>query len=196
MRDGVLYAPGLGYDLLVLQDFRKELLYSEYKIDYVDFKYDDAELCPSNYSCFNNKRNNWWIGISLGASLLYYCSAFVNHKPGRLTIINPFSDRKLLSTEKNFSLAGQWNFAPKNVLCEVQTLDLVVSVYDNSVPMYHGIELLNRARAKKKNLIFVNDGHKISNKQIQKELARCLLDLGSENHECQTYRNLYVYNEK
>ena len=175
----VLYAPGLGQDYKILQGFRDQLESLGYDFAYIDFPYDEGDLDPKRYNCITDNTSEWWIGISLGASVLYYMYNFAEVKPKRITIINPFSDRKQLSSERGFDISDQWNFAPKSMEIKVKHIDLVTSVYDKSISMYHGIELLNKAEADTKNVIFVDADHQVSSIKAQKELANCLHNAGT-----------------
>ena len=194
MNKKILYWAGMGQDLEILKYFRSELAHNGYEITPVTIKYDYGKLNPNSWNIIKNNSADWWIGISLGASLLYYSYDFVVNinKPSRITIINPFSSREKLSKERNFDLSKQWNFTPKNAKCDVEEIDLVSSLYDIKIPMYHGIELLNNAVSKCKNLIFVSEGHTITDINVQKELANVLLNINREkNNEKYNYCNIY-----
>lgn len=186
----ILYWPGMGQQKDILKHLRDELS-KENIIDFIDFDYDKDELDPSKWNILKNKYD-WWIGISLGASLLYYSYNFLKeeYRPKRITIINPFSSRKKLSEERNFDLSNQWNFMPKEQNINIEIIDLISSVYDSKIPMYHGIELLNDTNSKEKNLIFVNGGHTIDDLNAQIELAQILLNKGICN-EGYNYCNIY-----
>ena len=192
----VLYAPGLGQNYKILQGFRDQLVSLKHDFAFIDFTYDEGEFNPKHYNCVRNNTSEWWIGISLGASVLYYLYNFAEIKPKRITIINPFSDRKQLSIEKGFNISEQWNFAPKCMEIKVKHIDLVTSIYDKSIPMYHGIELLNKAEADTKNMIFVDADHQISNIEAQKELANCLHRVGTDRGKISDgykYCNIYQW---
>ena len=194
MNNKILYWPGMGQDLEILKHFRNELTLQGYSIDTVKIKYDQNELNPKNWNEIKNNQADWWIGISLGASLLYYSLNFINenNKPLRISIINPFSSRKQLSIERKFDLKNQWDFSPINVNCDVNEIDLITSLYDSKIPMYHGIELLNNAISVNKNLIFVKEDHTINNIEAQKELAKVLHNVNEEkNNEKYNYCHVY-----
>lgn len=186
----ILYWPGMGQQKDILKHLRDELS-KENIIDFIDFDYDKDKLNPSKWNILKNKYD-WWIGISLGASLLYYSYNFLKeeYRPKRITIINPFSSRKKLSEERNFDLSNQWDFMPKEQNINIEIIDLISSVYDSKIPMYHGIELLNNTNSKEKNLIFVNEGHTIDDPNAQIELAQILLNKGICN-EGYNYCNIY-----
>ncbi|XME04042.1 hypothetical protein QYZ88_007655 [Lachnospiraceae bacterium C1.1] len=195
-RKNVLYAPGLRQDYVILNAFREQLKSWGYIFNYIDFIYDEGDFTPQFYNCITDNTSEWWIGISLGASVLYYLYNFAAVKPIRITIINPFSDRKQLSIEKGFDLSNQWNFAPKSAEINVKHIDLVTSVYDKSISMYHGIELLNKAKADTKNVIFVDADHRVSCIKVQKELAKCLHDMGNVRgkiNDGYMYCNIYQW---
>ena len=121
----------------------------------------------------------------MGASLLYYSYEFVQEKirPKRITIINPFSSRKILAKERNFSLDKQWDFSPINSKMKVNTIDLVRSIQDDKIPSHHGFELLNNAIANEKNLILINESHTIDNYNAQVELAKLLINKESRSEQ-------------
>lgn len=174
----ILYWPGMGQNLEILNQFRKELLKRGNEISIIDFKYDDNKLEPTKWKIIEEKKFDWWIGISLGASLLYYSYEFVmdKYKPERITIINPFSSRKTLAKEKKFNLKNQWDFSPINSKMQINTIDLVSSIKDDRIPSHHGFELLNNAIANEKNLILINENHTIDNYDAQIELAKLLIN--------------------
>lgn len=192
----ILYAPGLGQDYDILYYFREQLKQYGYTFTNIDFSYDKGELNPELFNCITNNTSEWWIGISLGASLLYYMYNSALIKPKRITIINPFSDREKLSIEKGFDLSSQWNFAPNRQNIEIEQIDLVSSIYDQSISMYHGVELINKAKAKYKNVIFVDMDHQIRSTIVQTELAKCLYDIAKTNGGISNeykYCNLYQW---
>lgn len=138
---------------------------------------------------------NW--GVSLGASLLYYLTAFCpkENLPQRLKIINPFSCRKKLAAQRGFELSGQWIFSPEEISAEIKTLEAVVSMNDTSIPIQHGIHLLNLAKSATKNLIFVEANHQISDYQTQLELAELLIKLHSGDIDFDSYNSCNVYKQ-
>ena len=81
-------------------------------------------------------------------------------------------------------------FMPKEQNINIEIIDLISSVYDSKIPMYHGIELLNDTNSKEKNLIFVNGGHTIDDSNAQIELAQILLNKCICN-EGYNYCNIY-----
>ena len=183
----ILYWPGMGQDLEILKKFREELVNQGNNVYTIDFKYDDNVLNPNKWSAIEKNKFDWWIGLSLGASLLYYSYEFVPEKirPKRITIINPFSSRKILAKERNFSLDKQWDFSPINSKMKVNTIDLVRSIQDDKIPSHHGFELLNNAIANEKNLILINESHTIDNYNAQVELAK--LSINKESRSEQYY---------
>ena len=186
----ILYWPGRGQDIEILKVLRNELS-KKYIIEVVDFKYDVGELNPNIWKILKNKFD-WWIGISLGASLLYYTYNFIEERsrPTRLTIINPFSSRKKLSEEKKFDLSQQWNFSPKQQQIKVDKIELISSVYDSKIPIYHGIELINSTNSKDKKIMFVNSNHTIDNVNAQIELSKILLN---EEIKDERFNYCYIY---
>ena len=192
----ILYWAGRGQDLSILNSFRNVLKENVFEIDYIDIQYDNGELSPSQWKQVIENDADWWIGISLGASLLYYSINFAKEKkPSRITLINPFSSRKILSEEKGFDLDNQWIFEPKNCEVEVNNLDVVLSTDDTKIPMYHGVELLNNTICNNKKIIFVNGNHIIDEDEAQIELANILIknevSNGGNNNERYNYCNIY-----
>lgn len=175
----ILYWPGRGQNLEVLKYFRNELLQNGFLIDVIDIEYDNSELNPLNWNKVKENDCSWWIGISLGASLLYHALSYIDdlYKPTRITLINPFYSRKKLSDEKGFDLRGQWEFSPIENTINVRQIELVSSVFDKKVPMYHGIKLLNKTISNDKKIIFIDAEHTINLKEAQNELAKVLCDI-------------------
>lgn len=196
IKNKILYWPGRGQDLEILKDFRSTLEEKGFQLDFIDIKYDEGILSPNTWKQVVQNDAIWWIGISLGASLLYYSMKYTNrNKPSRITLINPFSSREVLSKEKNFNLENQWNFAPIDYAEKVNNLDLVLSINDTRIPMYHGVKILNNTICDNKQIIFINESHTIDNKNAQSELARALesnniLNRGGKN-EGYNYCNFY-----
>ena len=192
----ILYWAGRGQDLKVLDNFRKELEKKGFEIEYINIKYDIGPLSPAQWTQVTNNDADWWIGISLGASLLYYSMNYIKkNKPSRITLINPFSSRKILSEEKGFDLDNQWVFSPEDCDIEVDNLDIVLSMNDTKIPMKHGIKLLNKTMSKNKQLVFVEDNHIINDDKIQIELAKILIENnilnGGNNNERYNYCHIY-----
>lgn len=181
----ILYWPGMGQNLEILKKFREELVKKENKVYVVDFQYDNNILNPNKWNIINENDFDWWIGLSLGASLLYYSYEFVPSKlrPKRITIINPFSSREMLARERKFSLEKQWRFSPIKSTLKVNTVDLVRSIQDEKIPSHHGFELLNHAIANEKNIILVNENHTIDNYDAQVELAKVLINKESKSEQ-------------
>lgn len=196
IKNKILYWPGRGQNLDILRDFRRTLEEKGFQLDLIDIKYDEGILSPDTWKQVVQNDAVWWIGISLGASLLYYSMKYTNrNKPNRITLINPFSSREVLSKEKNFNLENQWNFTPIDYAEKVNNLDLVLSINDTRVPMYHGVKILNNTICDNKQIIFINESHTIDNKNAQIELAIALednniLNRGGKN-ERYNYCNFY-----
>ena len=200
MNKKVLYWPGLGKDMKVLNSFRRELAAEGYQIDVVDFEYDKGSLNPNKWKQIQKNQYDWWIGISLGASLLYYSYNFVENslRPKRLTLINPFCSRKILSEEKLFDMSKQWDFSPIDNLCIVDKIDVVISIYDWKIPIYHGIKLLTLTSSLNKYIIFLNSDHIVDNEIIQKELVKALItcEEGKKNQNEEKFNNCYIYKQQ
>lgn len=191
----ILYAPGMGKDLDVLSEFRRTLQNSFGDIEIFQAPYDIGELNPTSFRQVAENACDWWVGLSLGASLLYYSAAFCPKEklPKRLTVINPFACRKKLATERDFSLAGQWIFTPADVEVRVENFDAVLSLDDASIPICHGIRLLNSVESENRNLIFVKADHRITDRQTQIEVADVLINLHSGDCDFDSYNHCDVY---
>ena len=178
----ILFWAGRGQNLKILENFRNELIKAGFKIEYINIKYDEGELLPNKWKQVSDNNADWWIGISLGAALLYYSANYAKeNKPKRITLINPFSSRKILSEEKGFDLSNQWEFSPKNCMLNIDNMDVVLSTYDTKIPMYHGIELLNKTICNNKKIVFVDSNHTIDNINAQIELSDILIENESSN---------------
>ena len=191
----ILYAAGRGKDLHVLFEFRAATANAGHKIDILNMPYDTDDL-QEKISVHPHIKYDWWIGISLGASILCYMTDFVpeNVLPCRITAINPFFDRRELSLEKGFSLENQWDFSLDKVKTSIEIFDVVISMKDKSIPMHHGIQLLNSFNAAKKRLITVEADHQITNRKAQTELAALLLELEKkEDTDFESYNTCHVY---
>ncbi len=195
----VLYWPGLGQDMTILNVFRKELCSRGYEIDIINLEYDKGDLAPDKWEQIQSNKYDWWIGISLGASLLYYAYNYVNKsmRPCRITLINPFSSRKLLSNEKSFDMSKQWDFSPIDNICFVENIDMIISLNDCKVPIYHGIKLLNFTKSSNKNILFLETGHVIEEDVIQKELVDALIigEKGIKNTHEKKFNYCYFYKQ-
>ena len=198
IKNKILYWPGRGQDLHILKEFRDTLTKQGYILDNINIMYDAGELKPNSWEQVKNNTSDWWIGISLGASLLYYSIQFMkNNKPNRITLINPFCSREILSKEKKFSLNNQWNFTPINKKVRINYLDMILSVNDEKIPLYHGIKILNNTVCENKQIIFVDETHVISDKYAQSEMAEILnkeklFNRGDEN-ERHNYCHIYKH---
>jgi hypothetical protein len=196
----ILFWPGREKDPRVLSHFLSVLNNNDCSIATIPFEYDIG-IPPFNTNSewqtwFLENNFTWWIGISLGASLAYTLASLLNEtqKPERLTLINPFASREILAKEKGFSISGQWNFSPIDYDLNMKYIEMVISVFDKRIPIYHGVSLLNKVTSSGKRLIFINDNHQIQNNKVQKELAELLLtDRDTKGNYCERphYCNIY-----
>ena len=172
----MLFWPGRGKSAKILQRFLA-FISAFYDISIFPFDYDTGGnpfYSESSWSQWiKNNHFDWWCGISLGASLSYVMAS-LSSKPSRITMINPFQSRSILAEEKGFSIENQWDFSLSNYTINVENLDMVLSIYDEKIPIYHGITILNKAQAKFKRLIFIEDTHCIECSENQIELANLL----------------------
>lgn len=191
----ILFWLGRGQSKNILKSLLEELSSNGYNIEYINFKYDEGDFSPHKWKQVTNNVCSWWMGISLGAALLYYCAGLVQKDimPKRITLINPFYSRTVLAKEKGFMLNNQWDFNPIDQSVNVKHLDVVLSIYDEKIPIYHGIFLLEHAKSRNKNIVFIKDSHILSNIDSQLELATILLEgktneRTNKNYYCDLYK--------
>lgn len=170
----VLYWPGRGQNLDILSALRRSLEARGAEIECVSFRYDCGPLSPWTWTEVRDNHAEWWIGLSLGASLACYSLPFATRRPKRLTLINPFFSREQLSFEKHFSLDGQWKFSLSGNN-EPVDLDLVVSMNDDKIPLHHSSDILKHNSFNSVSLITVDSNHTIDDRLAQRELASVLL---------------------
>ena len=167
----ILYWPGIGRSPLELFDFYRSMEDNGYSIAIMPYEYDVGEK-PHNpesfiYQWANNQSNtgaDWWIGLSLGASVAYLVASAISAEsiPKRITLINPFADRAQLAWEKGFSLVGQWLLSPLNHSLYVPIVDIVLSLNDDRIPIEHGKQLLSMITATELRVIMLNADHAVS----------------------------------
>ena len=193
----ILFWPGRGKSSLILKFFLKKLK-SNFNITIFPFEYDVGDYpfhSKSNWCNWLNKNYfDWWCGISLGASfLLKIVSSCTINTPNRMTLINPFYSRIKLAHEKDFSLNGQWNIELNNFTVQYQEVDMVVSMYDEKIPIYHGLHLLNQLKANDKRLVLIEASHQINNEVVQIELAEILQKFDGKNYDAPNFKYCYIY---
>ncbi len=180
----ILYWPGMGRSPLELFDFHRRMEDNGYSIDIMPHKYDVGETPDNPESSIYQWTNNlaktgadWWIGLSLGASVAYLVASAISAKaiPKRITLINPFADRVQLAWEKNFSLVGQWLLSPVNHYLHVPIVDIVLSLNDDRIPIEHGKRLLPMITASELRVVMLNADHAVTASSAQLELADVLL---------------------
>ena len=185
----ILFWPGMGKPENVLRCFLDEIALN-YEVCIFPFEYDSGDMPFSRGShwCRWLEQNqfSWWCGLSLGASLAFVMSSLC--PPERLTMINPFCSRRILAHEIGFTLANQWDFSPSEYVAEVRESEAVISVHDEKIPIWHGVNLLNHIRAESKRLIFVDSNHCIDDVAAQSELAGILT---GRTKEYADYCNVY-----
>jgi hypothetical protein len=180
----ILYWPGMGRSPLELFDFYRRMEDNGYSIDIMPYEYDVGEKPHNPESCIYQWAENlsetdadWWIGLSLGASVAYLVASAISAEsiPKRITLINPFADRAQLAWEKNFSLVGQWLLSPVNHNLYVPIVDIVLSLNDDRIPTEHGKQLLPMITATELRVIMLNADHAVSGYSAQLYLADILL---------------------
>lgn len=169
----ILYAPGRGKNLRILHIFREELASLGHSLEILPVPYDTGPLLPASII---TSRYDWWIGLSLGASLLCHVFPFADKslRPFRITAINPFFDRCELACQKNFSMIGQWDFTLADSRIKIPLFDAVLSLADQAIPMEHGMRLSASVTADANHLITVRADHQLTDNSAQRELARIL----------------------
>jgi hypothetical protein len=192
----ILFWPGRGQNPNILSHLLSFFRQNGYCVVSIPFDYDSGEVPFKKDSDWckwlQSNKYNWWIGISLGASLAYTMLSLSEEtiQPKRITLINPFSSRKQLSIEKKFSLENQWDFSPTEYELVVNSIDMVISLFDEKIPIYHGISLLNHTRSQHKKLIFIHDYHEVKDSTAQTELAKILFGEHCESNDC-----CYIYKQ-
>ena len=180
----ILYWQGRARSNSELFKFHQVLKHHDFLTEIMPINYDIG-LLPNNpessiYQWIHNqtkKTYDWWIGLSLGASVAYMVasSAMTCSAPKRITLINPFSNREMLANEKGFSLNQQWAINPANYRLHVSTVDIVLSVNDDRIPIKHGQLLLPMITAKELRVILLDADHIISKTKAQSDIANFLL---------------------
>lgn len=198
IKSKVLYWPGIGQDIQVMHDMLNILRKRKFDIIYPEFVYDKDEFLLDKkseiYKWVEKQNAEWWIGLSLGASLAYTIASLlpIELRPARITLINPFSSRVQLSKEKGFSLENQWIIEPKRYNLSVREADIVISLYDEKIPIYHGIELASNIMSRNKKIIFLKANHMVMQKGVQEELGGILLSMQKDvSNEKSYYCNIY-----
>lgn len=197
MKTKIMFWPGIGKDLSILKEFIDELRTNNFEVEYFNEDYDTGSLNPNLWNQVINNDCDWWIGISLGASLLYYAYEYVpkEKRPSRITIINPFYSREILSNEKGFDINKYWNFSP-NVMKEyIDHFELIISMFDKNINPYHSLVLSTSVNSNNSYLIITNSDHTLSLNNIQKKIADVLISynkrgykIEKENNSCNIYK--------
>lgn len=120
----------------------------------------------------------WWIGLSLGAAVAYVVACTLPEccKPRRLTLINPFANRRELSKQAGFDMGTQWEINPSEFACPPQLrVDLVNSRFDERIPSQHSHRLGTCLAGVDVRMIELNADHRISDEAQQLLLAQVLL---------------------
>lgn len=193
----ILFWQGRGQSDTVLSEFLR-ILRADNEVVIFPFKYDNGSLPFSSESEWSrwlcSNKFDWWCGISLGASLAHRMTEFCGtYAPERLTLINPFHSRRQLANEKLFSMDGQWDFTLSENIGAVKMLEVVVSVYDDKIPLHHSMQIMSQTITNSKQLIFVNSDHCISEQYIQSELAEMLLKENYEKKQFKTSQYCHIY---
>ena len=121
-------------------------------------------------------RPDWWIGLSLGASLAWMAAAECPEmlRPARLTLLNPFANRKILAETAGFSMSNQWDLVPEQVEVPpgIKT-DAVISRQDSKIPWECKRNLIHKIP--KGQVSLIDTDHAFSSEQEQILLFKTLL---------------------
>ena len=133
--------------------------------------YDAGVLSPKPFEeWLNNNQTapSWWIGLSLGASLAWYYAAMIQKEfqPKRLTLVNPFSNRRALAQLKGFSMDNQWDLNLENInIPDSIDVSAVISTNDTKIPLCCKQQLLDKIP--KSSNYFIDADHGLSEKSAQ-----------------------------
>lgn len=198
MKTKILFWPGIGKDLNVLKEFVEELKLDGNEIEYFKEDYDVGEMNPSSWNQVINNDCDWWIGISLGASLLYYAYSYVpiKKRPTRITLINPFYSRRILSYEKKFNINEYWEFNPIDKKNKIKHCELLISIFDKNINPYHGLTLSTSINSNNKNLMLVNSDHTLKLNNVQRKVADILLSYNKRGCKYEKkYNGCHIYKQ-
>ena len=191
MKTKILYWPGIGKNLDILDEFLNEIRFNNIDIDIFNEEYDVGELNPNNWDQVVNNDCDWWVGISLGASLLYYAYAFVpeEKRPSRITLINPFYSKNILSSEKGFDITKYWDFSPIDMKCFIKHCELIISSFDININPYHSLVLSSSINSDNTYLMLVNSDHTLKLNNIQKDIADILISYNRKGYNIENKDN-------
>ncbi|MBV5330138.1 MAG: hypothetical protein JZU65_21340 [Chlorobium sp.] len=181
---GILYWPGRGQNPAELVHSLNVFKRNGYSVEVMPHAYDLGEKPEKSDSCIyqwaldrTKAGGNWWIGLSLGASVAHVVASVlpITSIPNRISLINPFANRTRLAQEKNFSLNGQWLLNPEDYRLHVTSVDLVISINDERIPGQHGRSLIPMFDTIKRYVIEIDADHSITCQSTQLELSAVLL---------------------
>ena len=188
----ILYWPGFSRAEDELSYFQTEFRNKDFEITKFPQNYDYGVINPTEWINLINWNFDWWIGMSLGASVMIYSLKYLPKYffPKRITIINPFYSRSELAKENGFNMENQMDFQLDFKIEGPETVELISSTDDEKIKMNHGIKVINNFEKSKKSIIFVSDNHRIGTPVAQKELAKLLISERLVNEEYK-YCNIY-----
>lgn len=142
--------------------------------------YDVGVLSSKPFEEWLNKNQaipSWWIGLSLGASLAWYFAATIKEEflPKRLTLVNPFSNRRELAQFKGFSMENQWDLNLENIdIPSSINVSAIISSRDTKIPLFCKQRLLDKIP--KSSQRFIDTDHCLSDKSAQLSMFNYLFD--------------------
>ena len=188
----ILYWSGFSCRKDELVYLKTEFENKDYVITKFPYNYDYGNFIPIKWIPLLDWDFDWWIGLSLGASVMVYSLSFFPKEclPKRITMINPFYSRSELAKENNFNIANQMDFQLNKVIKNIEKVELVSSIEDKKIKMNHGIKVIKNFESSKKCIIFVTSNHGINDSCVQKELAHLLM---SEDYNETKYKYCDIY---
>ncbi len=153
----------------------KHISYSVYPLPY-----DTGNLTIKPFEEWLNSNQtipSWWIGLSLGACLAWYSASTIQEDllPKRLTIVNPFSNRRALAQLRGFSMDNQWdlNLENANIPASVN-VSAIISLHDAKIPLCCKRALLNKMPIRSQ--FFIDADHSLSENFAQHSMFNYLLN--------------------
>jgi hypothetical protein len=184
----ILYWPGIRRSSSELSTVWQELGSAGYQVTWLDVLYDrgappDSPSGPVAQWLAQRPRAEWWIGLSLGASVAHIAASTspLWLRPQRLTLINPIANRKKLAKMRGLTLDQGWPLiAEQFTVHGIQEVDLVLSTLDTQVPPEQGLSLIKCFPKARLHVIELDAGHAIEEVAMQRLLVACLLSGFSE----------------
>ena len=190
----IMYWPGFARKddelLYLLSEVKKRGL----DVTKFPYNYDYGNIIPHEWNTLVEWDFDWWLGISLGASVMVYSLRFlpIEYYPKRITIINPFYSRSELAKKNGFDMSNQMDFKLDQIVKNIDKIELVSSLYDEKIRMNDGVRVVCNFEATNRSIIFVKSNHGIDDSYVQTELAHILIpnkDYNEKYKYCDIYFN-------